>query len=429
METSSRDLSLIRKCHRSIYVLALAACLCGCSMGQGNTFAVPEVTEPVQEETQITPAAEDMGQGKAEAIAENEASVEESGAGEDEEDSISIVMVGDILLHDGINKTCRLEDWTYDYLGLFENVRDEIGAADIAIVNQEVIIGGRELKVTGYPSFNAPYEIADGLASTGFDVVCHATNHVYDRGETGLVNCLRNWEENYPDITIVGVSDSQHEEEIPIIEDKGIRVAILNYTYGTNGVNISGGDRFSVNRLKKERVISDLKRAEEEADFTIVCPHWGIEYDLAPSDEQREWAEVFMENGADLVIGTHPHVIQPVEWMEDEVNGHRMLVYYSLGNYVNWTSGEGRNIGYRLVGGMARVRVGHDEGGHVSITGNDIEALVTHLSKKRDELTVYRLIDYNDRLSESNEILKQDPDFSVDYCRDLCDKIWPGMWR
>ena len=342
---------------------------------------------------------------------------------------LSIVMVGDILLHDGINKTCRLEDGGYDYSGLFKNIRDEIRGSDIAIVNQEVIIGGKELGVTGYPSFNAPFEIADELADTGFDVVCHATNHVYDRGETGLVNCITYWNENHPDITIAGISDSQQEREIPVIESKGIKVAVLNYTYGTNGVNISGGDRYSVNRLKREEVISDLERAEKEADLTIVCPHWGIEYDHEPSDEQREWADIFMDNGADLVIGTHPHVIQPVEWMDDEVNGTRMLVYYSIGNFVNWTSGKGPNVGDRLVGGMARVRVSRGEDGRVVIKDNDVEALVTHLSKNRDELTVYMLRDYSDRLAGSNEISKQAAAFSLEGCRELCEKIWPDLWE
>ena len=334
-----------------------------------------------------------------------------------------------MLLHDGINKTCHLEDGSFDYSGIFKNVRDEIKEADIAIVNQEVIIGGRELGVTGYPSFNAPFEIADELAADGFDVVCHANNHVYDRGETGLVNCIKYWEENHPNVRIAGISDSQQEDEPLIIEEKGIRIAFLNYTYGTNGVNISGGDRYSVNRLKKEEVIADLQNAEEAADFTIVCPHWGIEYDLMPSDEQREWAEIFMENGADLVIGSHPHVIQPVEWMEDEVGGRRMLIYYSLGNFVNWTAGKGQNTGYRMVGGMARVRVSHDDAGDVSITDHDVEALVTHLSKNIDELTVYRLNDYPDRLAGSNEIIKNDSSFSKGYCIDLCNEVWGDEWK
>ncbi len=427
--TFLRDSSLIRKGVRSLFWIILTVCLCGCT---GNAVRPEEGfhAASLSENAEADRPENDMIHGDDSVSSDNGPAEPSPVASKpSKEDTISIVMVGDILLHDGINKTCRLEDGDYDYSGLFKNVRNEIRESDIAIVNQEVIIGGKELGVTGYPSFNAPFEIADELASTGFDVVCHATNHVYDRRETGLVNCVTYWGENHPDVTIVGISDSQREKEIAVVERTGVRIAILNYTYGTNGVNISGGDRYSVNRLKKDEVISDLERAEKEADFTIVCPHWGIEYDYEPSDEQREWTDIFMDNGADLVIGTHPHVIQPVEWMDDGVNGNRMLVYYSIGNFVNWTSGKGENVGNRLVGGMARVRVGRDEDGRVTIKDNDVEALVTHLSKSRDELAVYRLKDYDDRLAGSNEILKQDSLFSVERCRDLCDNIWPGIWK
>lgn len=419
-----RGSSLVRKYSSLIYVLTLALCLCGCG-GQSESGDLSPDSLYVSQNISAN-----LSENKSEdAVADSTYHEVEEATDEGGDDSVSIVMVGDILLHDGINRTCRMEDGTYDYSGIFKNVRDEIKEADIAIVNQEVIIGGRELEVTGYPSFNAPFEIADELAATGFDVVCHANNHVYDRGETGLVNCITYWEENHPNIKIAGICDSQREDYIPVIEEKGIRIAVLNYTYGTNGVNIRGGDRYSVNKLSKDRVISDLKKAEESADFTIVCPHWGIEYDLEPSEEQREWADIFIENGADLVIGAHPHVIQPVEWIEDEVNGRKMLTYYSLGNFVNWTAGKGQNTGYRVVGGMARVRVSHDALGRVTIIDNDVEALVTHLSKNIDELTVYRLNDYVDRLAESNEIIKNDASFSKEYCIDLCNKIWGDGWK
>ena len=434
LRESSLDRKLIR-CPGIIPGLILSLFLAGCHMdgfpgiGHGDGSYDTSIVSDIREGKTVS---EDMSkkpsQGQArEGRQEKRPLVRAEGDLPDSE--ISVVMVGDILLHDGINKTCRLEDGSYDYSGIFKNVRDEIEEADIAIVNQEVIIGGRELGVTGYPSFNAPFEIADELASEGFDVVCHANNHVYDRGETGLVNCITYWEENHPNVRIAGINDSQQDDELLILEKKGIRVAVLNYTYGTNGVNISEGDRYSVNRLRKEDVIADLQKAEEMADFTIVCPHWGIEYDLVPSDEQREWAELFMENGADLVIGSHPHVIQPVEWIEDEVKARKMLIYYSLGNFVNWTSGKGQHIGYRLVGGMARVSVNRNDRGEVAIEDHDVEALVTHLSKDIDELTVYRLSDYVDRLAGSNEILKNDSSFSKEYCVDLCDEVWGDEWK
>ena len=107
--------------------------------------------------------------------------------------------------------------------------------------------------------------------------------------------------------------------------------------------------------------MEDIRRAEEAADFTIVCPHWGTEYELTPSEEQEAWTEIFLREGVDLVLGTHPHVIEPVEWVTDEETGHKMLVYYSIGNYVNWTSGMGNGVSDRMVGGMAEVTLTKQE--------------------------------------------------------------------
>ena len=102
---------------------------------------------------------------------------------------------------------------------------------------------------------------------------------------------------------------------------------------------------------------ADIQRAEELADFTIVCPHWGTEYRLTSDASQEKWTKIFAENGADPILGTHPHVIEPIEWVTDEASEHEMLVYYSLGNFVNWTSGTGEGVANRMVGGMAEVTI------------------------------------------------------------------------
>lgn len=128
-------------------------------------------------------------------------------------------MVGDVLLHDRIEASCLGEDGQYHYESLFRNVRNEISQADLALVNQEVIIGGESLGVEGYPCFNAPFALADTLADTGFDVILHGTNHALDRGKQGLLNCLENWNTTYPDISILGIHNSkQSYDQVPIIE-------------------------------------------------------------------------------------------------------------------------------------------------------------------------------------------------------------------
>lgn len=332
---------------------------------------------------------------------------------------ITLVMVGDILLHTPVAESGKTDEGSYDFSAIFANVQEEIQAADLALVNQEVIIGGAELGISGYPSFNAPYELGDALWETGFDVILHATNHTLDEGKRGLLNCMSFWQENYPQLAVLGIHDSEEDQqEIYVYEQEGIRIAILNYTYGTNGIALPEDMPFAVDLLERQRVTEDLQKARELADFIIVCPHWGTEYRLEETSAQQEWAQLFADNGADLVLGTHPHVIEPVKWVDDT------LVYYSLGNFVNWTSGTGEGVANRMVGGMATVTIGLDENGEVIITDYGVEPLVCHLEKGYGGVTVYPLERYTEELAEMNEIRKQDSSFSLEFCEELIERVF-----
>jgi poly-gamma-glutamate synthesis protein (capsule biosynthesis protein) len=179
---------------------------------------------------------------------------------------------------------------------------------------------------------------------------------------------------------------------------------------------------YLVDYLDKEKVVKELQLANELADFTIVCPHWGREYYLGVSAEQEHWTEIYLENGVDLVIGTHPHVIESVEWVEDDA-GNQMLVYYSLGNFVNGTSGTGEGVMNRCVGGLAEVEIGRDESGQVVIKEYDCIPLVCHIAEG-EEYTVWYLEDYTQELAAKNHIVKQDPDFSLENCKALVEEVW-----
>lgn len=349
--------------------------------------------------------------------------------------TVSLVMVGDILFHTPVAESGVQEDGSYNYDALFTNVKDEIGAADLALVNQEVIIGGEALGISGYPSFNAPYELGDALAEAGFDVVLHATNHTLDQGKKGVRNCLSFWKNQHPEMAVVGINESQDAQNnnIYVYEQDSIRIAILNYTYGTNGIELPSDMPYAVNLLEEEKVVADIEKAKEEADFIIVCPHWGTEYQLTPSGEQERWTEIFLENGVDLVIGTHPHVIQPIEWIsrEDETaagtgaaDADGMLVYYSLGNFLNWTSSSGEGIANRMVGGMAEVTIGIDESGDAFIVDYGVEPLVCHLTEGANGVTTYLLEDYSEEMASENAIVQQDDAFSKEYCEALCEEVW-----
>ena len=188
-----------------------------------------------------------------------------------------IIMVGDILLHTPVEESCLQPDGSYDYDSLFSHTKGEIAAADLALVNQEVIIGGADLGISGYPCFNADYNLCDSLVGAGFDIICHATNHAMDKGRAGLVNCAEYWRDEYPEITVLGIHDTADTStscgaDPTIIELGDIRIAVLNYTYGTNGISLPADMPFAVDLLEEKQVAADIQRAEELADFTIVCP-------------------------------------------------------------------------------------------------------------------------------------------------------------
>ena len=173
---------------------------------------------------------------------------------------VTLVMVGDILLHEQIEQVSRDSDGNYNFDYIFENMKPEIEAADIAIVNQEVIIGGEELGVSGYPAFNAPCEAGDALVAAGFDIVCSATNHALDKGKKGILNCCDFWKKNYPQINVVGINETEDDyENIDIIEKEGIKIAVLNYTYGTNGIAFPSGMPYAVDMLDEDKVVKDIR--------------------------------------------------------------------------------------------------------------------------------------------------------------------------
>ena len=386
------------------------------------------IKEEESEETDLPEESIKDGQGK-----EEESYRETS--------EVTLVMVGDVLMHTPVTESGLAEDGTYHYDHLFAHVKNLIEDADIAIVNQEVILGGTELGLSGYPTFNAPYEVGDALADAGFDVVLHATNHALDKGEKGIRNCLAFWQQFHPEMKVVGIHpDQESYDDVTFIEQHGIKIAILNYTYGTNGIALPKDAHYIVDLLDREKIAEDVEKAKEEADFVVLCPHWGTEYRLEPDASQKEWASYFADLGVDLVIGAHPHVIEPVEWVKvasdaedvridpnkmdisetDKKTG--MLVYYSLGNFVNATSGVGDGVANRMLGSMAIVHITRVDD-KVIISENESIPLVSHLEHGYGNITVYPLEQYTQELASKNWIVEQDGNFSLEYLQNLWKRV------
>ncbi len=333
-----------------------------------------------------------------------------------EEYDITLMALGDNLMHMGIVNTGRQADGTYDYSFLFDGIRDLLPAADIKIINQETILGGNERGFSGFPHFNSPTQVGDAIASAGFNVVLHASNHSADQGLGGLTSCAAFWSDAYPDILVTGISADASEtvSPLPVLLIGDISFAILNYTYGPNMETLPSDLMGHLNMLcaydestgridftaLNPQVTEDIRAAKKLADIVIVCPHWGTEYQSSPSSYQQKFAMEMAEAGADLIIGTHPHVPQPVEWITAS-NGNTTLCYYSLGNYVST-----QKNALCMLEEMAWVTFHVTENGiSISREKTGVLPLVCHYKSGPVRLeSVYLLEDYTEELAASHGI-------------------------
>lgn len=284
-----------------------------------------------------------------------------------ENTDVSFVVFGDNLLHEPIYRYGLRSDEGFDFL--FENIKDLLVESDIAVINQETPLVEQPTMYGGYPSFGTPLAAGEAIVEAGFDVVTCATNHALDRGSAGI-QTTKDFFESHK-LLCLGIQTKSEPEYRPyeMITRNGIRFAMFNYTYGTNGIRLPKEYPYMVHLLdEEERVAQEIKEAKAEADMVLVFVHWGTENAAQPDDFQKKWAQVFLESGVDIVIGTHPHTVQPFE-VRTAGNGHRMLIYYSIGNYISAQPEE-----VCCKGGMARFTVARTSKG-CRITAYDLRPL------------------------------------------------------
>ncbi len=246
---------------------------------------------------------------------------------------VSIVFAGDAMQHIAqVNSAKRTGD-TYDYSECFTEVKDYVSAADYAVVNFETTLGGKPY--TGYPCFSSPDSYADALTEAGFDLFLNANNHTLDRNDKGLVRTINTLDNKC--IPHIGTYENKVSRDslTPFIKNiKGFEIAFLNYTYGTNGIKSTKGT--VVNYIDTIQIKNDILKARERgAEVITVAIHWGEEYKLLPNRTQKKLADFLCDNGVDLIIGGHPHVIQPMEIRHLEKYDKECLVVYSLGNFIS----------------------------------------------------------------------------------------------
>ncbi len=250
------------------------------------------------------------------------------------EQEISLLFAGDAMQHGPQINAARLKDGSFDYSPCFALLEDEIKAADYAVVNLECPLGGTPY--SGYPAFSAPDAFARQLSDSGFDLLLTANNHCLDRRDAGLRRTIATLDDMKIAHTGTFLSQQHRREVSPMIVDvKGLRIAMLSYTYGTNGIPIQGS--VVVNCIDRKSIAADIDAARAQgAQAVCVNLHWGIEYRLLPVESQRELAHWLVEEkGVDLVIGGHPHVIEPMEMRHSLRWNKDALLVYSMGNFIS----------------------------------------------------------------------------------------------
>ncbi|MBS4207412.1 CapA family protein [Bacillus sp. FJAT-50079] len=283
--------------------------------------------------------------------------------------------IGDILIHDWVYEDAKT-DGGYDFHSMFSPVRTLLQKPDFLIANQESIPGGTEIGITSYPSFNSPHEIIDALMDAGVDMVTTANNHTLDRGERAILSAIDYYEQK--NLPYTGSFKSpEDKEEMRIINVSGIRIAVLAYATHFNGIRIPEGKDYLVSVLEPNQVLADIEKAKQQADVTLLALHWGDEYVRQPNATQKELAKQFIEAGADIILGHHPHVLQPMEWIEQS-DGKRGLVIYSLGNFLS-----GQIWDYKDVGGMVEIKVRKEiENGETTTSIEHVELYPTFTASK-----------------------------------------------
>ena len=256
-------------------------------------------------------------------------------------DPITIHMsaTGDIMCHlTNIKNAYNSTSKDYDFSNVFENIKEYTLNADITVGNLETTFAGSSRGYTGYPTFNTPEVLGKNLKNIGFDVICTANNHSMDKGYSGIESTL-NFLDEYG-LDHYGTARSTEEQNTILVKDvNGIKIAFLAYTYGTNGINIPSGKEYSVNLIDKELIKEHISLAKEkEVDLICVSMHWGNEYKVVQNSNQEDLADFLFENGVDIILGSHPHVLEPMEkrtiTFEDGTTKDGFVIY-SLGNFVS----------------------------------------------------------------------------------------------
>jgi poly-gamma-glutamate synthesis protein (capsule biosynthesis protein) len=332
-------------------------------------------------------------------------------------DLLTIVAAGDNLYHDVMIRPPG--GGVYDFGPFYSEIKAFIEPADIAFINQETLLAGEDFGFSGYPQFNTPQEAGRALAAAGFDVVSHATNHIMDKGERAVFATMDFWD-SVPGVLYLGIRRSEEERKKPaIIEKNNIKTGFLAYTYGTNGIPVPGDKPWLVSLIDTEIMAGEIDALRPLCDFLVVSMHWGNEYEHEYNSRQKALAVFLAEHGVDLVIGHHPHVIQPFEYLP-RPDGGTTLCFYSLGNFIS-----AQTRGPTLLGGLLYVRLKKDASG-LAVDRAGVIPTVTHYEGNFTGFKVYPLSAYTDELAAKHGKRQPEAELDAAYFTALARRVFNG---
>ena len=295
---------------------------------------------------------------------------------------LNLIALGDNLIHKQIYELGLKKN---DFNFLYENIKEYLNKGNLKVINQETIFVDKESEYSDYPQFGTPIQVGDAIKKAGFNLVTLANNHILDKGDYGVDLTKKFYDDNK--IDYIGIKSKDESKNYKIFDIDSIKVSVFNYTYGINNMTIDEVINSKVNSLADARQVKrDLDDGVPKSDVSIVFVHWGDEYNTSINEFQKKWANIFLSKGVDIVIGTHPHVLQKYEVLKD-INGNEMLVYYSIGNFISYQ----KNI-ENLVGGIADVEVYKTNNG-IKFKNYDLVPTIT--IKDSNYISTYLLNDYD----------------------------------
>ena len=314
----------------------------------------------------------------------------------------SVIAVGDNLYQTNLYQSGEYDSGIWNYDHIYTHIQSQVQAADIAMIDQETVFTTDHDAVSSSPSFATPTEVGDAIVKAGFNVIESATDHIDDYGYDYLKETLDFWSNNYPDVSLLGIHATQEDADtVKVKEVNGIKIAFLDYTYGTNNSGAGEGNDFMIDIFDKDKVAAMIQKAKDVSDCIIFAAHWGKQDETMPTEYEKQWTTFLMQQGVDVIIGGHPHVLQPYGQISDD-QGHSTTVFYSLGNFVST-----QETLAELLEGMASFTIQKttlNGESSIQILSPEVKPMVMHYDYNSGEYGPYMLDDYTSELAASHSV-------------------------